>query len=60
MDTCAKNGTYILHETSDSLIYSLDNNFLTKPNDHIKNCIVSPSLPAFDKEEGDRISNRTC
>ena len=52
--------TYILHETSDSLIYSLDNNFLTKPNDHIKNCIVSPSLPAFDKEEGDRISNRTC
>ena len=30
--------TYISHETCDSLIHSLDNNFLTKSNERIKKC----------------------
>ena len=38
LDTCAKNATYISHETCDSLIHSLDNYFLTKSNERIKKC----------------------
>ena len=38
LDTCAKNATYISHETCDSLIHSLDNYFLTRSNEHIKKC----------------------
>ena len=33
-----KNPTYISHETCDSLNHSLDNYFLTKPNERIKKC----------------------
>ena len=38
LDTCAKNATYISHETCDSLIHSLDNYFLTKSNECINKC----------------------
>ena len=38
LGTCAKNATYISHETCDSLIHSLDNYFFTRSNEHIKKC----------------------
>ena len=55
LDTCAKNATYISHETCDSLIHSLDNYFLTKPSEHIKKCddiviYAEESTPAARKE----------
>ena len=55
LDTCAKNATYISHETCDSLIHSLDNYFLTKSSEHIKKCddiviYAEESTPAARKE----------
>ena len=36
LDTCAKNATYISHETCDSLIYSINKYFLKATDDRIK------------------------
>ena len=38
LDACAKNATYISHETCDSLIHSPDNYFVAKSNERIKKC----------------------